>query len=1724
MQMRVPVGVLVALSLAACGDNRIHAPGEATVVVTPTSGLMTTEAGGTATFTIVLGGQPSGDVTIPLSSSQTTEGTVDQASLVFTRNNWNAPQTVTITGVDDLVADGPHPFTIVTGATTSDDARFADLAVDDVAAINVDNDSPGAIVTPTTGLVTTENGGQAIFTVVLSSQPTADVQIALSSTDTTEGTVGPASLTFTSVNWNAPQTVTVTGVDDDLADGAQTYMIVTAAATSTDAGYQALELDDVEVSNTDNDTAGVTVTPTDGLVTTEGGLTDSFTIVLNAEPTDTVTIPVTSSDTSEGTVAVAQVVFTTANWNAPQTVILTGVDDNIADGNQVYSIVTGSATSNDSGYNGFNAADVEVTNTDNDSPGITVAAEPNLQTTEGGGQATFTVVLNSQPTADVTIALTSSNTNEGTVSPTSLTFTATDWNAPQTVTVTGVNDDVADGNQVYTIVTAGATSADAGYQGRNANDVTLTNVDNDTAGITVTAAPDLKTTEGGGTASFSIVLNTQPTSSVTIALASSDTSEGTVTVPSVTFTTLNWNAPQTVTVQGINDALADGNQVYTILTGPVTGSDASYTSIDPQNVTVTNVDNDTAGFTVTPTGVTTTEAGGTGTFSVVLNSEPTDNVTVTLVSSDPGEGTVSPTTLLFTPQNWNAPVTVTVTGVDDLIADGAQPYTIQIDSTSADAAYEAADPADVTVTNTDNDQAGITVTAGPALQTTEGGGQTTFSIVLNSEPTADVTIPLTSSDVGEGTVSPASLTFTTLNWDAPQFVTVTGVEDAIADGSQVYAIITGAAQSADGSYQNRNAADVPVTNIDNDSAGYTVSPAIGSVTESGGSATFTIVLRSQPTSSVSIALAVSNANEAAVSPASLTFTSTNWNAPQQVTVTGTDDFVADGNQPFTVITGPVTTADAQFAAIDPADVSLVNIDNDSAGILVTPLALTTTEASGAGHQATFTIVLLSQPTADVQIPLTSNDTGEGLVSPASLTFTAVNWAAPQTVTVTGVDDAVADGSQTYRILTGPTTSGDAGYNNLNPSDVDVANVDDDSAGITVTPVAGLETTEGGGEATFTVVLNSQPTANVTIALTSSDTGEGTITPAMITFTPVNWSAAQTITLHGEDDSLADGNQTYTIVTQPADSSDVNYENRNAADVAVTNRDNDSAGVVVSSGTVTTTEGGGEGSFFIRLNSQPTQNVTIPLATSDATEGTLAVNSVTFTPLNWSAPVEVVVTGVEDSVADGDQSYEIVVGLSVSTDPSYNNIDGTDVLATNQDNDSKGITVTVLDAQTTEAGGEATFTIVLTSQPTADVVVNLSTVSDEGTIAPDALTFTPGNWNAPQTVTVTGVDDFVADGTQTYIIITEPAISSDVAYDGLDAADVQLHNLDNDSPSIVVSPTSGLTTTEVGGMAQFTIVLGSQPTADVIVPLSSSDTGEGTIVVGSVTFTMSNWSTPQTVTVTGVDDPMLDGNQPYNIVTGAATSADPGYAGIDPANVVVTNIDNDSAGITVTPSSGLYVSELGDTETFTIVLNAAPTANVTIALASSDATEGTVSPVSVTFTTANWNVPVTVTVTGVNDNQQDGNPTWSVVTAPATSSDVTYNGMNASNVEVITIDNETPQVYLKSHPPLITTEAGGTATFEIRLTQQPDATLGGDGFVTCDFSSSDTTEGTVSPTSVTFNETNWNTPRTITITGVNDPQDDGDQLYGIVTAACWSNDIGYIFENPRDLQVLNLDND
>lgn len=111
------------------------------VVVEPQAGLQTTEAGGTATFTMVLAAEPNSAVSIDLASNDPGEGTADVSNVTFGLDNWDVPVTITVTGDDDNQTDGDIIYSIVTENTVSADPNYDDLVVPDVVIANVDNDA-----------------------------------------------------------------------------------------------------------------------------------------------------------------------------------------------------------------------------------------------------------------------------------------------------------------------------------------------------------------------------------------------------------------------------------------------------------------------------------------------------------------------------------------------------------------------------------------------------------------------------------------------------------------------------------------------------------------------------------------------------------------------------------------------------------------------------------------------------------------------------------------------------------------------------------------------------------------------------------------------------------------------------------------------------------------------------------------------------------------------------------------------------------------------------------------------------------------------------------------------------------------------------------------------------------------------------------------------------------------------------------------------------------------------------------------------------------------------------------------------------------------------------------------------------------------------------------------------------------------------------------------------
>lgn len=145
--------------------------------------------------------------------------------------------------------------------------------------------------------------------------------------------------------------------------------------------------------------------------------------------------------------------------------------------------------------------------------GITVSAI-NGDTAETGTQATFTAVLDREPEEEVVLYIESTDTDEGTVSPNYITFSS-DWDTPQTITVTGVNDSISDGDQDYTIQLSidGTTTDNSGYKALITITVNVVNINNDTEDTQIkedTSTPEtsVAASDGGSSGGGGCFINT----------------------------------------------------------------------------------------------------------------------------------------------------------------------------------------------------------------------------------------------------------------------------------------------------------------------------------------------------------------------------------------------------------------------------------------------------------------------------------------------------------------------------------------------------------------------------------------------------------------------------------------------------------------------------------------------------------------------------------------------------------------------------------------------------------------------------------------------------------------------------------------------------------------------------------------------------------------------------------------------------------------------------------------------------------------------------------------------------------------------------------------------------------------------------------------------------------------------------------------------------------------
>ena len=317
------------------------------------------------------------------------------------------------------------------------------------------------------------------YTVVLATQPEGNVTVAITSDNDdirvngrSATSASPYNLTFTSTNWDQPQTVAVTAIND--LDGWNEEATLTHAVSGAD--YEAVNADSVVVTVTDNDPLGLRVSPaehtTEPVDVTEG-TTYSYTLALLTVPLGDVTVEITSNN-PDVTVDPTKLTILAAQWNAPHTVKITAAAD--PDGEDEPATLAHTV----SGYGTYTTGpDFLVQVLDRNEPGVFI--EPTTLAITEGFEDAYSVSLRTEPSGAVTVQVAGHAGTDVTVMPESLTFSSSDWNVLQAVTVTAAEDEDAD-NDTVTL-----THTVSGYGTvTTADDVTVTIMEPDSPVTPVT--------------------------------------------------------------------------------------------------------------------------------------------------------------------------------------------------------------------------------------------------------------------------------------------------------------------------------------------------------------------------------------------------------------------------------------------------------------------------------------------------------------------------------------------------------------------------------------------------------------------------------------------------------------------------------------------------------------------------------------------------------------------------------------------------------------------------------------------------------------------------------------------------------------------------------------------------------------------------------------------------------------------------------------------------------------------------------------------------------------------------------------------------------------------------------------------------------------------------------------------------------------------------------------
>ena len=247
-------------------------------------------------------------------------------------------------------------------------------------------------------------------------------------------------------------------------------------------------------------------------------------------------------------------------------------------------------------------------------------------------------------------------------------------------------------------------------------------------------------------------------------------------------------------------------------------------------------------------------------------------------------------------------------------------------------------------------------------------------------------------------------------------------------------------------------------------------------------------------------------------------------------------------------------------------------------------------------------------------------------------------------------------------------------------------------------------------------------------------------------------------------------------------------------------------------------------------------------------------------------------------------------------------------------DAVGVSIspTALTVVEGDASG-VSYTVALTSEPAGDVTIAISGHADTdltlsgAALTSNELTFTASNWSTAQTVTVKAAED--GDAVQDADVALAHAIRStdDPAYDALADQTVTVSITEKDAVGVAISPTALTVVEGDASGVSYTVALTSEPAGDVTIAISGhADTdltlSSAALTSNELTFTASNWSTAQTVTVKAAEDGDAAQDADVALAHAIRSADDPAYDALADQTVTVSITEKDAVGVSISPTT------------------------------------------------------------------------------------------------------------------------------------------------------------------------------------------------------------------------------